>query len=527
MDSIKVDFDAFDDSVPSTHSASLPLPCLGQQLAIFHTLLLAYGPWPQSALRPQQFIMKHVSTLVVIALLQLCRAEISNSLPKWYEANLINESSYQPKPITEIFTTPKTLSSHPIVVATSPTTSETEKDLSTLSSTSSSQASVEESTTEDTTRRVLPIDRNASILPRPQDEREQRVIYQPQPRPIQVISAQSLPERPMPQLQSFPQFQASPQQQPSTGQPNYFLIYQQAPLSIQQYPESASQFRPSTQPESTQRSTREPITQRTTQEITAASITTQSTTTTTDTATRRPHPDVMSAVQMSSSTIRPIKREEQIFVTSSPILFGGPWQNPSTLLGPAYYSPSIFSSSTAGPSVTSTGNPYASSVSIIPTTNATSAVPSTQRVNKTPALTIRVSAPRGSITNIKINPSTTTRRPSSRRPQSRKGHNYSVCVNSCKGKKEPICGAPLNMVPINPDKLKGFPSICHLACHNSFRKNQPYEKIMDGRCSKLRTRIRTVDKSKIRRDELNKSQYTVLSNNQETVVQIIPNERSA
>ncbi|XP_013174888.1 PREDICTED: alpha/beta-gliadin A-V-like, partial [Papilio xuthus] len=167
--------------------------------------------------------------------LQLCRAEISNSLPKWYEANLINESSYQPKPITEIFTTPKTLSSHPIVVATSPTTSVTEKDLSTLSSTSSSQASVEESTTEDTTRRVLPIDRNASILPRPQDEREQRVIYQPQPRPIQVISAQSLPERPMPQLQSFPQFQASPQQQPSTGQPNYFLIYQQAPLSIQQY----------------------------------------------------------------------------------------------------------------------------------------------------------------------------------------------------------------------------------------------------------------------------------------------------
>ncbi|XP_013133283.1 PREDICTED: mucin-5AC-like [Papilio polytes] len=471
--------------------------------------------------------MKHVSTLVVIALLQLCRAEISNSLPKWYEANLINESSYQPKPITEIFTTPETLSSKPIVVASSPTTSEPEKGLSTTSSTSLRQTSVAESfTTEDTTRRVLPIDRDTSLLPRAQDEREQRVIYQPQPRPIQVISAQSLPERPIPQLQSFPQFQASPQQQQSTGQPNYFLIYQQAPLSIQQYPESASQSRPSTTPESTQQSTREPITSRTTQETTTPPRSTQSTTTRYST-TERPLPDIISAIQMSSSTIRPIKREEQIFVTSSPILFGGPWQNPSTLLGPAYYSPSIFSSSTVGPSLTSTGNPNATLASVIPTMNASSAVPSTQRLNKTPALTIRVSAPRGSVTNIKINPSTTTRRPSSRRPQSRKGHNYSVCVNSCKGKKEPICGAPLNMVPINPDKLKGFPSICHLACHNSFRKNQPYEKIMDGRCSKLRTRIRTVDKSKIRRDELNKSQYTVLSNNQETVVQIIPNERSA
>ncbi|XP_023941584.2 uncharacterized protein LOC112048327 isoform X2 [Bicyclus anynana] len=139
-----------------------------------------------------------------------------------------------------------------------------------------------------------------------------------------------------------------------------------------------------------------------------------------------------------------------------------------------------------------------------------------------PTLTVRVKAPRGSITKLHINPTTTVRPTTTRRRKSnRRTNNYETCVNSCSGKKEPICSSPMGVNPIDPDRLKGFPSLCHMACHNSFKRDL-YQKVANGRCGKLRTRIRPVDKNKLNREELNKAQYTIVHNSPETVVEFSP-----
>lgn len=96
---------------------------------------------------------------------------------------------------------------------------------------------------------------------------------------------------------------------------------------------------------------------------------------------------------------------------------------------------------------------------------------------------IRVVAPSGSITNIHIKPkaisttTATTRRPITtrkRKPKPKK-NSYNYCINSCKGPRNPICAAPLSTRGIDPETLKGFPSICHMACHNSYRIDRKYK----------------------------------------------------
>ncbi|CAK1585280.1 unnamed protein product [Parnassius mnemosyne] len=452
--------------------------------------------------------MQHVFTLFVLALLQLCRAEIPKALPVWYAANLINDAGYQLKPLTEIFETQPT-SKNPIVTSTSSTTEA--KEMLAISPASTTRTTELESSpsSEDTTKRVIPLRESSSTSAEP--IREQRQIYQLQP--LQFLPP--LPSLPIPTSQQ----QASPQ---TTGLPKYFLLYQQAPVSIQQYPQSASPSISNPQPPS--QTTRQVTAQETTPKLAQQ----------TNEFTQEETPSTR--ISTTQTTILPssaftdvpknILARQGPFINSTPTLVPlvGTWQDPITPSRPAHSSPAISSTTPSS----STMLPYANInfTERNPRPNITTVPRPKQSGNTMSALTIRVKAPRGSITNIKINPTTTTRKPSSRRSQRRKGNNYNNCVDSCRGKKEPICAAPLAVIPIDSNSLKGFPSICHLACHNSFRKNQPFEKIMDGRCSKLRTRIRTFDKNKLNREEMNKAQYTILSNSPETVVQVIQNDRS-
>ncbi|XP_050678935.1 mucin-3A-like isoform X2 [Leptidea sinapis] len=137
-----------------------------------------------------------------------------------------------------------------------------------------------------------------------------------------------------------------------------------------------------------------------------------------------------------------------------------------------------------------------------------------------PVLTIRVKAPRLSIRNITVKPAFTTRKPTTTKKRDNDKHNYDLCLDSCRERKDPICASPAGLDPIDTNKLKGFPSLCHMACNNSFKKDQTYEKIADGRCGKLRTRIRTVEREKLKREDLNKAQYTVYHTKHEAVVQL-------
>lgn len=52
--------------------------------------------------------------------------------------------------------------------------------------------------------------------------------------------------------------------------------------------------------------------------------------------------------------------------------------------------------------------------------------------------------------------------------------------------------------------------------------SEVYDKVSDGRCGRLRTRIRPMDKDKLNREELNKTQYTILHNGSETVMEFSP-----
>ncbi|XP_072932618.1 uncharacterized protein [Epargyreus clarus] len=148
--------------------------------------------------------------------------------------------------------------------------------------------------------------------------------------------------------------------------------------------------------------------------------------------------------------------------------------------------------------------------------------PATVTNAQNPVITIRLTpsqGPRG----VPQNKPTPTVKPTTLRPKQNSQvniRNYERCLNSCRDKKDRICASPQRDIQINPETLKGFPSMCHMACHNTFRANPIYGKIANGRCGKLRTRIQTIDKTKIRRDELKKSQYTIISNVPGTVVEL-------
>ncbi|XP_062531223.1 uncharacterized protein LOC101736634 isoform X1 [Bombyx mori] len=498
------------------------------------------------------------STLVVLTLLQLCRAEISDSMPDpWYSANVINDG-FQPKPISEIFSTESTFSSTNPIIVLPKASSSPQEGTSLLTTLSPSTLKVSSAgTTGDLTETLSIISSTPSTPLYSTEETPQRnpISVQVQTeikspileliqsvQPIQPLLPSASPEQPIQQIQTtdplLPGVQSiqttSPQvstvstgipiqpteqtqqtrlsqaqtqnqqirleivpqnqpivnqpaptrfqsEQPSTQQPNvqlssvtpssnYFLIYQQAPQNIQNYPpqQQVAPFVSNQNPSST-------------------------IPTTTLSPTTQPLPQV--AVQTVSSKV------------------------PETL------------TSTNAFETLSTAKLVASTARTIVTTSNYRATQGVNRKLGTPTAivqrpplfpwTIRVVAPVGSITNVKINPTSTTRRPTTTRTRKSKPkrNRYDVCIDSCKGKKEPICGVPISGGHIDPRTLKGFPSVCHMACHNSFRKDT-YEKLIDGRCGKLRSRIRIVESNKrLKRPELKKAEYIVENVGPKTIVE--------
>ncbi|KAJ8716570.1 hypothetical protein PYW07_003197 [Mythimna separata] len=473
--------------------------------------------------------MEHtrVISLFVLTLLQLCRAEISDSLPEsWYSANVISDG-FQPKPISEIFSTESPFSpTNPIVVLPKQSSSVPDEILllSTLapprkiSTTGSSVGDFLQSSTPSppsiqtippsslqtfppTTFQTTPFpktDYSPTVPPQLITQFTDQTLPPSQP----VFSIQpelpttfAVPQTNAPQstLSQSSQTQTQSQQirlelvprdqsisgpnvptqvitqqqsQSTTREPlsNYFLIYQQAPQSIQGFPgqpgtsQEVPQF--STVPQAP--TTREPST-----------VIIQPAPTISPPSTRTAPP--------SSTTPFPTSARVQSTTTAKP---NPPCQNlPNSGAKPILPLPAI-----SGP------------------------------------LRIRVVAPSGSITNVNFNPpkTTTTRRPTTTRTRKTpkpKRNNYETCTDGCKGRREPICAAPLSSAFLNPDTLKGFPSVCHMACHNSYRKD-PYEKVLDGRCGRLRTRIRTIDSNtKLKREELNKAQYFLDNSGTKTIVE--------
>ncbi|KAJ8723404.1 hypothetical protein PYW08_003316 [Mythimna loreyi] len=448
-------------------------------------------------------------SLFVLTLLQLCRAEISDSLPEsWYSANVINDGFY-PKPLLEIFSTEPPFSpTKPIIVLPKEQSSSVPNEIS-LFSTSAPPTKIstidstrgdfwKSSTIPPSSLRTFPPTSLHSFPP---------TTFQTTPSPItdysptlapQIITRfteQTLPPSqpvfsvkpelpttlalPQPSAQSTlsqttqtqnifvvdPQNKNLPQQiithqlsQSSTREPlsNYFLIYQQAPQSIQGLPGNIGTSSEVPQFSSTPGNTREPST----------------------------------VIIQPTPTISP----------------------PSTRTSP--------------PSSTT---PFPTTVRILPTTTA-KPKPSCRNLLKSgpapnsPApLKIRVVAPSGSITNVHFNsPKTTTRKPTTTRARKTpkpKRNTYESCIDGCKGKREAICAVPLSSAFLDPHTLKGFPSVCHMACHNSYKKDY-YEKVLEGRCSRLRTRIRTVDSDvKLKKEELNKAQYFLDNSGQKTIVE--------
>ncbi|KAG6447772.1 hypothetical protein O3G_MSEX005142 [Manduca sexta] len=526
------------------------------------------------------------TTLVVLTLLQLCRAEISDKQPEWYSANVINDG-FQPKPISELFSTESSFSStNPIIVLSK--SSEIPDEISLLStlkpptrsisstledfinslptSTVPSTVAISEtpsSSTPPTSSPTIPVQVQTepqetsappflpNVPPAPPEiqpviplvTREPPSVQQSQnaqlpqmkqpispvgqldlsvQAPIQplIVSNQStsgLPSRSqssqnqsqqirlelVPQVQNLPVLpisnvpEISPQQivtqlpiQSSTPSPqsNYFLIYQQAPQNIQNYPLPQPPGLTSSQA------------------------------------------PMIPTVTTQPSIPQPIPTVSAPSIPSSP-----PQTVPPTASSPSRSTNSVPSS----PQTVSTVNNTMPTTRTLPTTSppatancqntarpllsTTTPIPRTEPPLSLLPLRIRVIAPSGSITNVNINPTTTTKKPKTPRtrkpkPKARK-NSYDVCIDSCKGRRDPICAGPLSPGLIDPKDLKGFPSICHMACHNSFRKDT-YEKLVDGRCGKLRTRIRTVDSNtKLKRDELIKSEYTLDNTGPKTIFQ--------
>ncbi|KAM3964993.1 uncharacterized protein ACR2FA_000886 [Aphomia sociella] len=463
--------------------------------------------------------MAHVALppLVVITVLQLCRAEITKVQGTWYSANAINDV-YSPKPISELFTTDNeqtypTLFSvtKPIVVLPMSTTNEYKlppdvtsnlkttafnpptitqtyniPEISTVPTTSlstfdplltfsttpappltfSTMAPSSLSTLQTpSTFSTIPTLSVSSIEPQTvtrskttsvviENNNEQQTNLQ------STFNTNSLP----PQTELFdlsqtPPFPTTTRQPPVNVPPNYFVIYQQALQNIQTFSQSPPQTQPSPQAS-------------TNTEITISTL--------------PPSTSIISStLPPSTVTIVPSSQTSKVSISTNPCATRSHLTTP----------------------ISSTVSPKP-----LPVRTLT-------HKGLPPNVMIRVVAPKGSITNLKF-VATTTKRPTTRRTKKPKKNSYEGCLNSCKGRKDPICANPLAALIIDPNTLKGFPSICHLACHNSYKDN-PYEKLVDGRCSRLRTRIMDVNsKTKLRRDELLKSQYSIVNNAARTVVEV-------
>lgn len=132
---------------------------------------------------------------------------------------------------------------------------------------------------------------------------------------------------------------------------------------------------------------------------------------------------------------------------------------------------------TVAPCVTATSAPQPTTVSPASSTIGSAPVTSTQNTtNGFPTIRIRMLSPAGSVTNINfvrgLASSTTVRpRTTTRRNRRRNRNNYDDCIDTCVGRRTPICASPVGRPSISADTLKGFPTMCHMACNNAFRRN--------------------------------------------------------
>ncbi|KAL0830478.1 hypothetical protein ABMA28_002643 [Loxostege sticticalis] len=461
-------------------------------------------------------------------LLQLCRAEISEIVPgTWFSANAINDG-YSPKPLSEIFSTepsPPFSPTKPIVVLPSFSSLQQEPEVTYLSTSTPkvypSSTPLPPSTTQYSTtynqyeQSSTPYPQTSSSFPpsstpfpplsstypptsyqstvstflpssvtTPAPTSNEFFDFSQTPRPLSELPQQPETTREgkstlghaqsvtfgLPQsIPTLPPSLFLPQTQ-TTAPPNYFVIYQNAPQSIQSYPQQQSS------------------------ELTQAPLLVTSPLTVTTSL------PPSSTVTLSDGTISP-------YITNA--LSDGTSRPTVTFRS----TPPAFT--VRNPPCTPSPRPYLRNV----TQSSLKVHPGPPKVPFMPNLKIRVVAPKGSITNVKINPTTTPKPHTTRRTKKPKKNTYDGCLDSCKGRKDPLCAIPLASVTIDPKSLKGFNSICHMACHNSY-KPDPYEKLVDGRCGRLRTRIIRVDGNhKIHREELKKSEYSVINTGPKTVVE--------
>lgn len=354
-------------------------------------------------------------------MLQLCRAEILNT--EWYAANLINDPDYTPKPITEIFTTDITFIPKNPSIPTKITSTEPPPATMTIPPTFSTTTEARETVTQNiATVRVPQIIDTA--------------IQQPQG--------------------NF---------QPNNNMPSVVLVYDSNLQTGQIYQQPTSTPAPSTPsptPPTSSPPSPSPV-PRVTPVPTQAELSTSFVTQT-------------SSIPSSSPVVPTLTQAAQrpAIVFEQP-----PNQNTNLPFIPIGLIPNTLNGNTVIP------------MSNIPVINSSSAIlpptpvtPNQQNdtvrpENRRPALTVRLKSARGAITNIRINPTTTVRPVTTRRRNAgRRANNYEICLNSCNGRKEPICSSPMGVFPIDPDRLKGFASLCHMACHNSFRKDRKYEAVI-------------------------------------------------
>ncbi|KAI8421631.1 hypothetical protein MSG28_009634 [Choristoneura fumiferana] len=400
--------------------------------------------------------MEHarLSSLLVIALFSLSQTEISSTLPEtWYSANVISDGDYSPKPLTDIFSTEATFSStNPIIVLPTSTTPDPIVSTSTLPNVnfSTSTLSTSGTITEGPTTEV-------SVLPLSTERPAEPVPTQPPPIPTVFISTTAATPSPQPE---------QPPQPPQPPQLPILSVFQQPPAAPSPPPFLST-------PQQIQIQTAQQSSPLPPQQI----------------------------QNLPPIFIPPNQQTPQTIQNTPP-----PQPLPSTSLPPV--------TTTALPPSTTTTPLPSSSVSTEAPCATTTPVSVPQASSQFPTFRIRMVAPSGSITNVRIDanptiPTTTTRRPTTTRTRRRNRNNYDGCVNGCGGTREPICASPLGVTPIDPDTLKGFPSVCHMACHNSFRRTL-YQKVTDGKCGRLRTRIRPINENKLKRDELNKASYTII-----------------
>ncbi|CAF4951017.1 unnamed protein product [Pieris macdunnoughi] len=398
--------------------------------------------------------MEHAFTLIAISLFQLCGADTTKSVPGWYAANLINESNYSPKPITEIFSTESPLSSDKPVVILQSTQSPITQDILSTPSTWSTGSTSTPSTSYTQTQfpRILGGNDGQRLL--------QSGI--PSTLPPTTYSTQI----PINNIQD------------AIGNHDVSGIIGTLEQILQS--RQASSFGPSPIP--------------------TVAVT----------------PSTIQTWLPTQSTLPPQSTEWSTFSTGSPIPFHG-----ETFSTSSPYIPTLPPRSKSAPNL-QPRRPCDQAKEQLRPPKLNSSTPTLLMPLPKPILTIRLKAPKGSITNLHINPSTTTttKKPSTtKRKSTKRKSDYNTCLDSCKDKRDPICSGPQGITPVESNTLKGFPSLCHMACHNSFRKEITYEKVADGRCGKLRTRIRTIEKNKIKREDLKKAQYTVSHSGPETIVE--------